>query len=215
VRHTQSLFRRRLPLYPGYDPNGIHDARNNADTANVPYNFVPWNPTTWLSTCFVGNRGSIHWTANIFGTSNTMAYLGRGTTSNLALLASNANATFSSVLDKWITPRTWSVDPNAGMNGFAITNTGTQSSLNLSAPFYSRFKFISNSVTTRTQGSSIDETTHDSIELRTVRLPTSEDTPDSKAIIHMFCSAGTDFNLIFFLNCPTLYYYDAVPNAGT
>jgi hypothetical protein len=215
VRHRQSLHRRRLPLYPGYDPNGIHDARNNADTANVPYNFVPWNPITWISTCFVGNRGSIHWTANIFGTSNTMAYLGRGSTTNLALTASNANATFSSVLDKWITPRAWSVDPNAGMNGFAITNTGTQTSLNLSAPLYSRYKFISNSITTRTLGSSVDETTKDSIELQTIRLPTSEVTADSKAIVHMFCSAGTDFNLIFFLNCPTLYYYDVVPNPGT
>lgn len=214
-RHRHTLIRRRLPLYPGYDPNGIHQARNNADTFNVSYNFVPWNAITWFSTCFVGNRGSIHWTANIFGTSNMTGIISRGSNSVSVLNKSLANFSASTSLDPWLIPRFWNVDEYAGMNGFAITNTGTQSSMNLSLPLYSMYKFISNSVTKRTEGSSTDGTRSDTLFVETIRLPDSEAKVDSKSIIQLYCSAGTDYNLIFFLNCPTLYYYDAVPNSGT
>lgn len=210
-RMVHSMERRRLPLYPGYDPNGIHSARNNANTANVSYNYVPWNSITWFSVCFVGNRGAINWTANNYSNDNMVVTLGRMDKDANALSASFAGSSSGTTLNENEIAREITVSDITGMSGIAVTTVSTQSSLNLSAPMYSRFKFLSNSVTTRTLGSSVDDTTRDGIHLSAERMPTSEPTANSKSINYLYCSAGTDYNLIFFLNCPTLYYYDAVP----
>jgi hypothetical protein len=97
-----------------------------------------------------------------------------------------------------------------GMTGLNIVNQRTMAGNNTSVPMYSRYKFLSNSVLSRNNGKWDDESNSDSIAI-TMLYPTNADLSSDHAHLDIYASAGTDFNLIFFLNVPVLYHYDSLP----
>jgi hypothetical protein len=205
----------RNMLYPGYDPNGIH----NANGINVPgtyrYNFVNWHPTSYLSMCFIGNRGAINWHAS--PNSNTVRrltitraiphYKQSFSLMNYNRVTTTATTSTISQMNRL------QVDAySAGATGLTMTNPVTQTCVSAGCPMYSRYKFLSNNVDTRSFGVTEDGSIEDNV---IIHAQLSNDLAVAQFFngIDLYASAGADFSLIFFLNCPTLWYSSTVPAA--
>jgi hypothetical protein len=203
IRRT--YFRhRRLPLYPGYDPNGYTVAANVAGTTNVSYNQVKFTIINWVTQCFVGNRGSIIWHYN--------AHTPAGPIRSLRVWRKDGTALSTATYQ---TGSTWSPVSVAEMNyrgviynttansGQSLTDQDTQAGMSVLAPNYSEYKMLSNDHLTRTLGSTEDGTQNDSLSVYTDRV-LSPDLGDRVLTVNMYAGIGTDFNPFFFCNVPTL-----------
>jgi len=200
----------RSPLQPGFDPNGI----NSTLLANS-YNYVLHNPITWLSPCFVGQRGAVVWsviphTADVANTTFTMS---RSRTTKTA--AGYHAAIFTNVN---YNPRCHSISSNSGIYGTgagaAVTHANTCAGLSIHAPFYSRFRMEDTDPSTRVLGNSSLGTTDDSIVVASRSIHT---TSYSTAYLggNLYCAAGIDYSLFFFKNVPTMYYTPLPAAAAT
>merc|ERR1712080_382551 len=99
-----------------------------------------------------------------------------------------------------------------GAEGYSKTNQRTQAAASLSLPMYSQLKFYSNNYLTRNLGSTSDDSTNDGVYIHGILNPKA-DGDTSEGGFEVMVSAGTDFNLIFFLNAPTIYFYNSYPTA--
>lgn len=203
--NVYSLLRynlRRLPLYPGYDPNGIHTANDTIGASTSPYNFVPWGAITWVGQCFIGVRGSVIWHANVIsGDRSAEVAISRDPEATLSVAnyatikAASAGSNESAVSRLTVTELT------SGMDGMSLTNQETQAGVSVLCPMYSRYKFLSAGADTRTLGDANDETNKDGIQCSVAYTLAS----GGAGVTAFYMGAGTDFNLNFFLNVPTLY----------
>jgi hypothetical protein len=210
IQHIQNSVFRRLPLYPGFDPNGIHVAIGPIGGGSAPYNFVNWVPLTWITQCFVGVRGSVIWNAVANGPSGQTNKITR---SNVTQLTVGGYATVNTAVysgSSSTNARFNIVNNPASLSGTALTMERTNSSMNVLAPMYSNYKFLATSFANRTLGSStVDGSDTDALRHTFIKANT-----DMKLIFHdYYCSIGTDFNAIMFLNVPTLFYSAIVPTA--
>lgn len=196
---------RRLPLYPGYDPNGIHTANNTYAAGTSPYNYVNWIPLTWVSQCFVGNRGSVIYNVNVTVSCTSNVVTRSRETLNLSDYRFTTSS-FSPSTGSAISFTSLAVNPQ-GTAGFALTNGLTQTGMNVLAPMYSNVKFLANDYDTRTLGSTADGTTTDS--LKHVFMVIGSANTNVKA--DFYSSIGTDYNPVMFLNMPTLYLQSTIP----
>jgi hypothetical protein len=214
----------RYPLYPGFNVDGSDVSTGLTSGLPEYYNWVSWTPVTWISQCFLGVRGSMHWRVNPLNRSNNYY-------SSLRILRSSwdTNRTIARSLRSLITSTTTTntfarnsvINYDSEINGVSITNQRTQSALNVSLPFYSKYKFRTTTALTNTNGSSEDDSNLDWFQISYDLTPSADNagstTNFSGAGISMYSSAGTDFSPIFFVNVPTLYKYSSIPvsNAGT
>jgi hypothetical protein len=208
---TDTIFKiGRQPIYPGYDFNGLDTALGLTSGTPYGYNWVPWNAVTWFSMCFVGSRGSYHYTLNpAYSVNVSDVRIARLPNSRTTYMASSV---FLPVTDRDDFVRE-TVTDSAGLSGLVLTNQRSQAGHMISAPMYSRYKFQNNSTALRTDGSSIDDTNIDSLEISAIY--NSQAGQNSKFFYaDLYMSSGTDFSLIFFLNVPTLYLYDSLPLAS-
>jgi hypothetical protein len=209
----RSVFR-RVPLIPGYDGAGVLSAIGLDSGIPKPYNFVNWTYTAYFSLPFVGKRGSMHWHINARSNydindlsltrTNDKVFAGLSSGGYRSSVATAGNANEMA--------RNATVYKPRGSTGITVTNQGTQRAISLAAPMYSRFKFISNDILTNTNGAVVDETTDDSLTIVGVITPASQGANVGGGFDY-YCSAGTDFTPVFFLNVPVMYYYSAIPGA--
>lgn len=205
----------RSPLYPGYDTTGLHGATGLTSAVAETYNWVNWTPSTWFSMCFVGSRGSYVYSVNNASRDNSKSVkIARSEKTHDASTWSTDTiilaATYPYVLQANMCD---SVTHETGCSGMAITNQQTQSGLTAHVPMYSRYKFLSNNVTTRTAGSTADNSNTDSVNVEVLlnsELSSDADTHHTD----LYAAVGTDFNLIFFLNVPATYTYTSLPVAA-
>jgi hypothetical protein len=212
----------RYPLYPGFNTDGLNVVTGLTSGLPQYYNWAAWTPVTWISQCFLGIRGSMHWRVNPL-IKNTIEL------SNLRVLRTtyDSNRSLSRTLQSSLfgtttannTPRNLLINVDSDINGVSITNQRTLSSLNFSAPFQSKYKFRTSSAIYNTAGSSEDDSNLDWFQVMYNILPNADASTNwfSGAGVELYCSAGTDFSPIFFVNVPTLYKYDSIPvtNTGT
>jgi len=209
----RSVFR-RVPLIPGYDDDGVLSATALSSGLPKPYNFVNWTYTAYFCLPFVGKRGSMHWHINARSNYdiNDLS-LTRTNDKVFAALSSagyrNSVATSGNANEM---ARNSTVYKPRGSTGTSVTNQGTQRAISLAAPMYSRYKFISNDILTNTLGAAVDETTDDSLTVAGVTTPIDQGSNTSGGFDY-YCSAGTDFTPVFFLNIPVMYYYNSIPAA--
>lgn len=200
----------RNPIYPGFDPLGIHSAIGIVSGVAEPYNYVNWHPLTWLSMCFLGNRGSIDYQLNPLTTSYSRLSMDRESktrsVSNYDTITSNLNSLSASQRARHVVNIF-----SAGNSGMALTNTRTQSTLSASVPMYSNYKFLTNGIYDRTLGSSLDGSDRDTVTLLAESNSTSVSTNSG---VDVYCSAGIDYSLLFFINTPTIYRMDSLPTAA-
>jgi hypothetical protein len=208
----------RSPAYPGFDPNGLTLATGIVSSVNEPFNWTLWNATTWFSLCFVGSRGSYHYIVNPSLERDTKTLIvsrstdtfGPTTFSTATTIGSSNTAEFerSFALQEY----------ESGMSGMTLISQTSRSGAMVSIPMYSRYKFLNNSSSTRTKGSSVDESDTDAFSIQTdySHITGTDWIPNPRVnYTDLYVSAGTDFSLVFFLNIPSLYYYGATPAVST
>lgn len=209
--HTQSRF----PTMFGYDPNGFDQAVSITGGAPAAFNFVPRHPMAWVMAGFVGVRGSTHWNYIVDGTApcaRVAAY--RDIAAPNA--ASWSGTTFLAPTTRQGYARLLLQNDFAGSAGQATNSQPTQQSLSVSYPFYSQFKFQSASpLYNAGANTSTPVTANDNNRQRVsvvVTTPTAKQTWAS-SMMYSWAGIGTDFDLIWFLNAPTIYKYSSLPAA--
>jgi len=200
----------RLPLFPGWDPSGINYAVNGA-TPSIRYNFVNQIPFTWLSNCYVGNRGSIIWHYNI-DSANAVSLRSDRAQRTLTLAAYQSVNTVLTAEgnSQRVADLTYGWG-GAGSSGMSIMNQHTQTGLSVSAPMYSMYRMLNNNPDVRNFGSADDGTTDDCVTVYSYTKPVLQNS--GTTFINMYTSIGTDFSFLFFLNVPSMYTY-ATPSAS-
>jgi len=200
-----TVIRTRFPPYYGYDPAGTSLANKviGVGTANANYSFtLPWH---FISNCFVGQRGSFNWTyAMPKGSSWNAARVSRitytypgGSSQYVATPATTASA--------WSRALTYNSAPTTG--GSAIVTTNINGGLTFSVPNYSAFKFQSTDPQNATSPDGTSGARYDGsvFEGVAVEMPAFPGNLPANTAITRYAGIGTDYTLLFFLNCPVLY----------
>jgi hypothetical protein len=201
----------RAPLYPGYDTNGIHEAVGLLTPSDFPYNFVSWSPMSWLSLCFVAQRGSIdYYVRPINNKSRIHASIER-----YRSLQSPGIITTELTPNPFNMAREFSTE-KSGFNGMSVAQASANECLSASLPLYSIYKFVNNNPLLRTLGSSLDDSVEDKIEIQLRSVGSQiEGAAETVTAADVYIKAGADFSFVFFRNAPVLQLYSGQPAAGT
>lgn len=199
----------RLPIYYGYDPNGVHTARNQANTLTVPFNWVKVTPYAWVSRMFVGQRGSFIWHINsdTRGAGTVPLQTMRVTMSPGTRNAGQYNVNNTVAVGTASSYYKWQYDaPSLGASGTALTNGWTQTGLSASLPLYQQFKFQFVNPSSAVIGSVNDGSDIDSVRITALFKPSAEPSGSvGSTIIAKYGGIGTDFTFFFFINAPMVW----------
>lgn len=201
---------RRMPAYPGFDPNGFHSAIEQVGVGDAPYNFVHMTFTNWFREAFIGSRGSINWTFNAVGNGYIDSFSIVRYPGPITVRYSSSVVGSTSTRDQIYSALVKGTNP--GTAGMSLTNTRNQPSLSIAAPMYSRFKWQLNAPAWATLGHSFDDSDIDILRLQITSQPIISN--PAEITINSYVSIGEDFSLIYFLNVPT-YHYTVTPNGST
>ncbi len=207
----------RRPAYFGYDNNGVTQAGKIVGAAaDVPFNFTVDHLMNRWRPCFVGDRGSLNYNFNVKAQSS--AYLLDSIHVNRELgtltYASDYQLDTTTATSLSIRGRNSSAyGKNSGMQGFNLTNQKTQTGIQVTLPMYSRFRFLNTNPLYARQGSSNDESNVDNFTINAVIRPASSIDPIAIAIDE-YVAIGLDYQLLFFVNVPTMWFYSSLPPAG-
>ena len=207
----------RYPYYPGFDTNGLMPA-NKLSTGTSRFNYAKWHPITWFSQCFLGSRGAINYrinlntkldTATLSATRSPLERNSAGTMSTSlyygTIATSATNLTYRQKFQFY---------DHAGLS---VTNTKTNTGLNVSFPYYSKYKFRTTSAPFCTVGNAADDSDVDWYQLNAYVNPAADSNATStfnNIGFDIYAGAGTDYNPIFFVNVPTLYKYSSLPTTA-
>jgi len=207
----------RFPPFYGYSTNGVHSAKGTISPATTyGFNFVTVSPYHWLAPMFVGQRGSMVWQYNadttgsdsVLGSVKAMRVVGtRGTPSWLEKGDSGVLTLASS------TPKFYIGNVTTGAAGLSMTNQNTQTGMAVHLPDYNRFRMRYIYPNLNPVGTSNDDTDTDSQRIDIIVKPSGATKAISNITLERYFSIGTDFNFLFFLNCPS-YYILASPTAA-
>ena len=200
----------RLPLYNGFDMDGIHNADEVVGAAQSAYNFVYNVPMNWIGCCFIGNRGSVNWTFNVINKSAVSEFSVTRKPDLLTIAKYSKVTALGNIIDKSQgIQELWSAT-QSGLAGMSLTNTRTQTGLSVVAPMYTSHRFFGCSPSQRTLGVDYDNSDRSGIEVLAKIAPA--DTMNAKYVnIDGYVAIGADFAFHFFLNVPTLWYLDTLP----
>lgn len=201
----------RWPVPYGYDPSGLWSAKGLVATAsNFSFNYTFSTPLNWVMPAFVGVRGSTIWTFNTMNLSNTpspVEHIRVIRTPNIAI--SQATRNYVALTTKGnVNTNTNYFRQNwySGQGGQSLTNGRTQTGLNVLLPNYTGYKFQSTGSAYATAPPSSDGSRYDTSVLEIFTSPLYGSTTRA-LFVEKHVGIGTDFNLYWFLNVPTFYWY--------
>lgn len=205
----------KMPMSPGYCAAGYGLAKGLvATTTNYNYNWCSMTLLAYLAPAFVAYRGSTNWTFN-FGSQTKVMNSIRAYRDNIGATGTNATisvdtntvgtTSLGSAFAKVITTRP------SGRAGSALINGNTQSGMNVQLPNMSPFKFCSTHTYYANVGQTKDASLLDSLIVEADWGNTVSSAESQQ--LYTYVSAGTDFNLYYFLNVPTFYVYSGIPVA--
>jgi hypothetical protein len=210
AQYKQTLY----PLFPGFDPKGIHTAVGLISGVSEPYNFVPNSVFGFTSRMFVGMRGSMIWDYNV--DTPTSDYVSTLSVNRHGAVITSADY-YSFILShdnlKSNTSRAFSGISLPSNAGGCITNQITQSGISASIPFYSKHRFVSPATEDRTVGVSNDGSDLLTHTITVITHPSRQAGGNAGYLMQKYFKIGSDFNLFFFLNCPSLIDQGGVPAA--
>ncbi len=199
----------KWPIPYGFDSGGINTANKTLAAGTAPFNFTISTPLNWVKSAFVGTTGSVFWTFNVSVLGSPGPYSTHVRVVRRPNASSDASRTFTTLASKGST----SVNMNffrsaylSGQGGSALTTQITQGGLAVSLPNYNRYRMQSTSAHRSTVTSNYDGSEYDTSRLEVYLSPSIGATTRSLTI-EKYCAAGTDFNLLWFLNVPTMYFY--------
>jgi hypothetical protein len=202
----------RWPVPYGYDAGGLWSA---AQTANpsvfVPFNWTQSTPLNWVMPAFVAVRGSAIWTFNAMNTSGQggsaqvqhvrvirRPHVGIIPNRNTTILATKGSTSVNS--------KFFRDNFQLGAGGSALTNGYTNAGISVLLPNYNRFRFQSTSPARITAPVAEEGSQRDTSRLEVLSSPLYGTTTRS-LVVEKYVSIGTDFNLHWFLNVPTSFFY--------
>jgi hypothetical protein len=209
ISTIHTVIQNRRPIFPGYDPKGIHNALGLVSGVSTTYNYVSPTPYHLVSSCFLGERGSFTWKVNVDGFHNHTIICTRGkrllqasgyNPSNNALLTTNSGAA-RDFMDTIFTN-----------SGAMMLNTRTNDGVSFNAPMYAQTTILDTSPAFRVEGL----TNISGTDAVTLNIVTKEE--KNGGADHFFptiwFNVGPDYSPFFFLNVPTLYFYDSFPSSA-
>jgi len=211
VRLTKYEFH-RLPRAYGYDPAGVHKAKGLVTTAtNFSFNNAANHPLTWVSTAFIGTRGSVNWTVLPVTTNTLPSACSQLTVGRLTGVASYGvniaafPAAFDTQLESALSMYLLGNRKFCNSGGVALTAPQTNVAVNVSCPMYSAYKFQTTDKSNISASTSQDDSVIQAFRAEMLTANTS------MCAMDLWAAAGTDFGLHFFLNVPTYHVYSGVP----
>lgn len=195
----------RRPIFRGYDPNGIHSAVDIVGVGNSPYNFVSNTPYHLLSQCFLGERGSFTWKVNLNSVTARSLSVSRSENALTAVFYDFAQTAMNGSSNQ---SKTLLIENDKTVPGTSLINQKTNTGMSVNAPLYSNYTFLDTSTASRTLGLT-GVSTNDSLHVSFRSFKTS--TVEAEHVDYYF-QVGPDYSPVYFLNVPTMYYYDSIPN---
>lgn len=206
------------PPTNGYDTSGMHMAIGAVSGTNKRYNFVPRHPLSHISQMYIGRRGSYNWHFDVDSSLGGQP-IGMLTVERAPYVPSNVRrmqvATFTSSANS-TNQVAYAYNYNdgagssfgAGSTGLALTNQTTQAGLSVNIPDYYNRRFHVVTANGLFEASNSEDYGGRKFSLSTVLSGTTYDT----TVVHAYCSAGPDYNLVFWMNTPDLIVYSSVTN---
>lgn len=212
---TNSDYFGIYPPEPGYLPSGgsgefaYLGGRNLAKgiitpASNFACSLVATTPHSWLSTCFVGQRGSFMYKANWVGNeiSGFKALRWNYPQGNLRVTTNETvdGTTAQQAAATWIAYR-----QPTGLTGQSLVNTKTQTGLEFAVPYMNKFNFSSTDPANRIVGIDYDDSSANQFILEeTSRVGSSAKITGA---IDLYGCVGNDYTLIKFLSVPYRFRY--------
>lgn len=201
----------RFPLEYGYDPHGFSWAQTaTGSDSYVPFNYSYGHFFNYIASAYVGVKGSFNWTYNLENTEPNahlrVIRLPEATLSASAMGSVGTPLTSRSTVDNFIYKYSF-----GGSAGSSLTSQYTNSGLNVQVPMYTNYRFQTTCPANITAPTSTDG---GNTCAHAVEYVTTDVTPNvnANARLWTYCGAGTDMNLYFFLNVPSMFIYSAVPD---
>lgn len=198
-----------MPPAPGYLSAAPWVATSILGGANANFNFTTMTMLSYASPAFLAYRGSTNWSFNPVGNSLSYAVKSlRVVKDNVSdhdfglrsILATTATASKVAAFAAFNT--------HPGTCGSALTNQLTNAGLNVQCPNMSPYKFQS----TRSRNANVAQFYDGSLQdAFTLEVSIPHGMTGVTLEVDMYCAAGTDFGLHFFLNVPTFYIYATLP----
>ncbi len=201
---TKTIY--RLPISPGFTSLSLTNGNKIIGTGNYGYNFCAVTPLAYFSAPYLAYRGSTNWSFNSDGmidSSSFMAYRDPYATNSAGLVtAISSYTTMKGIMNDYYANGT------PASSGLALTNTKIQPGLNISNPFYSKYKFAYCNPISANAGLNGDASSQSNVKIRLI-MPTYSSSPVSAVgnsiLLSTFVAAGTDFGLYFYQCTPAIW----------
>lgn len=203
-------FINRRPIYPGFDPNGVDEATGLVSGLAQAYNYVRGTPYHLITSCFLGERGSITWHVNMDSYQGQTMRISRSDEIKTA-------AKYKPIVQAIINGAADTTARNGIMHiksepGSLLVNTKTNTGCSACAPMYNQHTFLDTRPSDRNLGLSNYSVT-DTLDITFTSLAYKGGDNDYYGIERWF-NCGPDHSLVYFMNVPTLYRYSSVPSVG-
>lgn len=199
----------RIPVMYGYDAAGDDFAKGIVTPANTyKFNWNTFHPLAYLAPAFVGMRGSVNWTFNVTDNAPAGSVTVQRNPTSTSTYGTILQA-FPSGTDSQNSARFIQTIKD-GSGGMCMTNQLTQAGMTVCVPNMSRYRFQSTNPAYSTAPSAVDDAVYDMVQLE-VQYNGSVTGGPLNSKIWCYAGIGTDFNLHFFLNVPSLWFYGANP----
>jgi hypothetical protein len=205
----------KLPPSLGWKTQALTQAYHQLTAGNGNFSYNYTTAITWVTACFLGQRGSINYsydvTPNSYQTSITDVMTARNIGATIIATTYSAGAGFAnsnSVI-------TQALQYATGRAGCAVTDVRVQPMNSITAPNYTNYLF---QPTSADSGFGIFEPnwpsgyTNDGITTSFVNSSV-DGLARTGTFITTYVSAGTDYSVHFFLCTPAVYVYPSLPNA--
>lgn len=216
---------KRYPRPPGFYNNGWESAEKSTAGTYAPYNFTRMHPINWILPCFIGYKGSVNITVNLVNGDTgqmmdelSIERLSIGRTLSAAerrpqyfTNVYGASASTSALNKNFQVQRNWGHD---GFNGNALTNQKTNTGLVANLPYYVNSLFLITDP--YVQYSNEDPISNADCDWYKYSFTYNNKNASANAMreIHscIYYATGPDFDVVFYLNCPTVFYKNRAGN---
>jgi hypothetical protein len=210
----QTLTLGRLPPPPGWDTNALSDAKGIIDTGTTrKFNFSHGNFLNYITPAYVGNRGSVNWSANIdIGSTAPQKHFTVIRDKAISAVTST-QATWSMTSTAYNTRKFLYFSRTSGA-GALVVNSLVSGAANWQMPYYSSLKF--SPTDNAQQNSNVNRNLTTPGDMWTAEWTESGSygaTPNA-AKLHLYAGAGTDFDLLYFHHVPTYGVMTGIPDAA-
>jgi hypothetical protein len=207
---TLRIARNIYPLQYGFDPSGVGFLFGVNSVGAFPGNKTKNTPYTWLSPCFIGQRGGMNYSYNHLNNVDAPMLTVQRWNKSVPFTTDIASAEFdnpnttANALDR----------VTDGIAGQALENERTQSGLQFYVPFVNRYKFAGTDIEGRKTGLTDDETILNNYVVSTVDMQHLRVGENHRfgGVLGQYHSIGADYTPLWFLSTITRWLYTT--NAG-